>query len=1011
MIRRSLFVFMAVFMMVLLAFSQAFAVDTVSAANGDGSVCTKLVGGGYLSDKITASHSKEGEWEEFKFSITKPLEAADWKTDSNFPDGLFDLGLEIKAPDGAIGCKVYYPDDANGKDYDTDNGFIHLWNAVPKGRHIGTRSYEFTIEWLDASNTILQTTYPKIRCIIIDDSAPKPVPASRITAGIGKLKQDGIVIYPNGQSVSTKIAAVDGAVYYSLNGGADKQSVIDGAITITASQNTAYIISWYDENDSLIKAETISVCFYFEVVPASWLKMGLSGMEGNGVSTVIPEDGSGSITGDLIFNFDFAEEQWQELLYNSVDSQYIQWPFTINLPEGAKMLSFLGTGYNNEAGIDFIFAEKYLNAYDGLIGQPIRIGNVSLNGSKAVITPNSFSGTYLFKWIDKDNAEHFHKINFQVKHASEDAVTVDSVEPGKSRLEFNTTGLSNVSWEYEDGVVTYFINARPADDAMIRTTVERPTKDAVKVMVLNTMNGMQSVYPLDENSTFASLDIEAGEGKEGMITYKLEWLDEYDNPVASPDLVTIKVLPIYAGVWMDEYWAPVGTSGIIEDGGLSRHLTYNNGCWTFQVNAAYKDALDADRLSTNERLIYVPVPEGAKYFNMTSGESSLYWYDGVDGVKNVLTQGELIEIEGFEAGIKHIKLNGQDVLACHFGSIFTKSSFKDDNLDVYVVNEDVTGHATYRIIEWYDEGGNLITMDNGKRGQYIYMVKKPYMQSAETQLQFDKYASITPKPGEAYAIVWEYKNEKVSELNQMKFRCEVPLQKENNGNNRYVYQKLDLIDADGNVVELPEGTTIKVVLPYPEGLNKNNTKLQHFDVWHYEDDTHGRHESMRQKGVLALEDIGVTFTTDDFSPFLLSYEPASAGSPSKPSGGSSGSRLPSIAYPVANQTVEAAPGSVASMNVRASNASSYQWYIDRNDGKGFVPISGATAAEYITSPVEAENNGYRYFCRVSNAYGSVDSAVFTLSVLAMNIPKTGDASMLLPILIALGAAAAKQRKK
>ena len=439
---------------------------------------------------------------------------------------------------------------------------------------------------------------------------------------------------------------------------------------------------------------------------------------------------------------------------------------------------------------------------------------------------------------------------------------------------------------------------------------------------------------------------------------------------------------------MEKYWAPVENTGLVEDNGLSEHLTYKNGGWTFEVDPASKNTLDVERLSTNERLIYILVPEGAKYFRMTSGESSLYWYDGADGDKAFLEGGKLIPIEDAEneTSMKLVTIDGKKALAAHFGSIFTKSSFKNDNLDVYVVNEDVTGHGTYRIIEWFDENEKQIYFGE-KRGQYIYMEKKPYMQTAETELEFDKDTSVSPKPGEAYAIVWDCQPDKVEELQRRMFRCEVPLQKETHGNHRYVYQKLDLIDADGNVVELPEGTTIKVVLPYPEGLNKDNTKLEHFDVWHYEDESHSKHESMRKNGSLALEDIGITFITDSFSPFLLSYEPKETSDSS--SGSSSGI---SVTYNGGNSfstSKSAVPTSVEIDGVPVSFT---------GDGNSFTVSDIPAGAKWITVRWNSTSITINF-----TPDGNVVSA-------GIEIPKTGDASILMPVLLIMGAAAIRRRR-
>ncbi len=82
------------------------------------------------------------------------------------------------------------------------------------------------------------------------------------------------------------------------------------------------------------------------------------------------------------------------------------------------------------------------------------------------------------------------------------------------------------------------------------------------------------------------------------------------------------------------------------------------------------------------------------------------------------------------------------------------------------------------------------------------------------------------------------------------------------------------------------------------------------------------------------------------------------------------------------------PGSQFTMSVDPVEGATYQWFINHNDGKGFVAIEGATQPSYTTSPIKPENNGYTYYCEVTNAGGTVRSQVFTLHV--AEIPQTGD---------------------
>lgn len=104
-------------------------------------------------------------------------------------------------------------------------------------------------------------------------------------------------------------------------------------------------------------------------------------------------------------------------------------------------------------------------------------------------------------------------------------------------------------------------------------------------------------------------------------------------------------------------------------------------------------------------------------------------------------------------------------------------------------------------------------------------------------------------------------------------------------------------------------------------------------------------------------------------------------------------KSPVIQYPEGNQTVNVEIGKTASMSVVAENGIDYQWFVDRNDGKGFVAIHGAENEGYTTTPTKKENEGYRYFCRVTNIDGFVDSPIFTLHVVQLDsLPETGDHS-------------------
>ena len=86
-------------------------------------------------------------------------------------------------------------------------------------------------------------------------------------------------------------------------------------------------------------------------------------------------------------------------------------------------------------------------------------------------------------------------------------------------------------------------------------------------------------------------------------------------------------------------------------------------------------------------------------------------------------------------------------------------------------------------------------------------------------------------------------------------------------------------------------------------------------------------------------------------------------------------------------------GEKATFSVTATGEGvTYQWMIDRNDGKGFVAITNATDKTYTTSVVDIDCNGFKYKCIITNEGGSVETATVTLKVTAVEENKDNDAA-------------------
>ena len=96
-------------------------------------------------------------------------------------------------------------------------------------------------------------------------------------------------------------------------------------------------------------------------------------------------------------------------------------------------------------------------------------------------------------------------------------------------------------------------------------------------------------------------------------------------------------------------------------------------------------------------------------------------------------------------------------------------------------------------------------------------------------------------------------------------------------------------------------------------------------------------------------------------------------------------KKPGISKQPQNTSVKA--GEQATFTVAATGTDlKYQWQIDRNNGKGFVDITGADKASYTTGVVDMLCNGYKYQCVISNSAGSVTTNAATLTVTESTTP-------------------------
>jgi hypothetical protein len=90
---------------------------------------------------------------------------------------------------------------------------------------------------------------------------------------------------------------------------------------------------------------------------------------------------------------------------------------------------------------------------------------------------------------------------------------------------------------------------------------------------------------------------------------------------------------------------------------------------------------------------------------------------------------------------------------------------------------------------------------------------------------------------------------------------------------------------------------------------------------------------------------------------------------------------PAITQPPVNQTTS--PGATATFIITATGQDplTYQWQRSDDGGASWTDIAGATSTAYTTDPATCADNGAKFRCVVTNAYGTITSSVATLTIL------------------------------
>lgn len=713
--------------------------------------------------------------------------------------------------------------------------------------------------------------------------AYNPVPADKDRiAAIGASINHGSVAFDAVPAEGTTITVSrpnDYASYYTVSegtDGAEGSSTPGESASITVSglsvgSPKTYTIRWYsgeDEKRFLVGTDTLKVSVrpegYYSFTDYNTPVVIEEPVTGD--REIIPNGGN-----SVELNYDLNKEQWEEVFYKYGEDNRIFLPLWFYLPGSAKdyfKIEYFGDESRPvEEDLKFLKDVQYFNVNlnDGEGGyggykyfhEGLVIAQVKYEGNNVIIEPQSGKVSWLIKWLDDNNVDHFHRVTFDVNISSSDTgIKLTNASPADNRVIFDTQAGANGS--YSDGTVRYMLGEgfNYVSNTTTTTKLIHPSTDATRA----TVNGKE--VNIVDNAI--ELTVEARENQSMTESFTVRWLDA-DNKIIKTERITISNCPTGAGVPWQNYWAPMDSGRIeVRDPRLTSFFSYDDGKLLFKVDNNNAGALNADilnELSQNELIYEITPPKGAKFFRMSGQHSPLYDSFFADSTKEWLEKQPSENCVFDENG-------AAKPYYYSFGKLFNRTQV--EGVYVYTVNNTQVTFADIVIIQWYNEDENLI------KGEYFYLVKNPYVRTVETDaLSTDPKAPVTNPTLVASG----------SKGNEI-LRAEIPIQKavNPNSNTKYLYMKLKYIDKTTGLEVKPGAAGAEVYLAYPDGMTYDNFKDYTVKLTHYTDENHVKHENVELEATL----IGLKFKTDSFSPFLLEWTPKGSSSSSSSSGGSGG---------------------------------------------------------------------------------------------------------------------------
>lgn len=680
-----------------------------------------------------------------------------------------------------------------------------------------------------------------------------------------------------------------------------------------------------------------------------------------------------TIMGGLITVTLEIDEAWAKKYIKYGDSGVILMPMFLVLPEGTEEYAYMDTSGSDTAELlSQIKDADYHKITNRIQYEFLEVADISRNGNIAMVTPREmYNKTTLFKYKDAADNEYFHYYSISIEQKNNEAVRfIDESIPLENRLQYNTENNGNIKdHAYENGEVVYYYDGTNALSADEHVTTGLKAPEGAKSCKIG-----EKTADINEDGYISVIThINSDRFYNAAMYDPISWFDDGGKLIHSDRLV-VKLLPRYQGLWMESHWAPADSGRLkyrTEEtaGWLRGNMTLENGRYLFDIQDNSWQNMDMEALcdgGDTSRYFELTAPAGAASFKVQTWTAPLYNSYLAGEVNKDFDEMKPIPLKNGDVTGKEFAINSsKNGIQFVLGSpLLRKTALKDSGVTIYTVNKHLAGYGSTLVVQWYDNEGNLIKI-NGKDGEFVYLVSKDY-------------------PG--------YQDDfcKKIEVSIAGNTVRIPLHKVDDLN-RHV---LD-IKCDG------AGKTI-VRFPYPSGINQSNAASAQIVIRHYVNDDPEKYDTYSiENGNLKALPEGLQFETYSFSPFVLSWKKATDEPPVDPAPvpGSGSGIVNGLTVDVQLQGSTVSVGQTATFTSKVSGGIapySYQWQVDRRDGKGWVDISGATQPSYVTSVIGLKNNGYKYRCLVKDSRGmSIVSQTATLYVLeALEVPQTGDRAQL-----------------